>query len=228
MNYFRSLQSGDDGDAVGNNNKLVWFGLTNNGRSFGSGVGEVPRLIEILGQNLLPVEVLDEEDDAVKAGSNVEMADVVEEVLNSQKKFYEALTGGDLQSMNNILSKEDSNEVSEVLKGGGRVDGWDLCLAEGARPSDMTISGSDVLLVSDTEAYSTTVEFPPNAGLDGATLLAVQRWKRDESGDWKLALHQTIPWCPGSKAGGTLRCDCRGCTALTSTRERRTFGGLIG
>jgi hypothetical protein len=31
-----------------------------------------------------------------------------------------------------------------------------------------------------------------------------------------------------AKARGTLRCDCRGCVALTRTPERRTFGGMIG
>lgn len=78
-------------------------------------------------------------------------------------------------------------------------------------------------------AYSTCIEFPSNAGIDGATLLAVQRWSRESEGDeWKLDLHQTIPWSTGSRAGGTLRCDCRGCVALARAVDKRTFGGLIG
>lgn len=94
----------------------------------------------------------------------------------------------------------------------------------------MVISGSDVYISSETLAYSTCIEFPQNAGMDGATLLAVQRWGREnaEGKEWKLELHQTIPWSSGSRAGGTLRCDCRGCVALARTPDQRTFGGLIG
>ena len=110
------------------------------------------------------------------------------------------------------------------------MDNWNKCLEPGARPSGMKISGSDVWIASNTLAYSTCVEFPPNAGVDGATLLALLRWSRDseDNDDWKLELHQTIPWSAGSKAGGTLRCDCRGCVALARVPESRTFGGLIG
>jgi hypothetical protein len=100
----------------------------------------------------------------------------------------------------------------------------------------MQTSGSDVLIVSPTLAYSTCIEFPvvsgggyDNSSSFGATLLAVQKWQRDNGdGEWKLEYHSTIPWSPDSKAGGMLRCDCRGCVALTRGPERRTFGGLIG
>ncbi len=112
---------------------------------------------------------------------------------------------------------------------GGRIDPWKDCLAEGARPSDMKVSGVDVTIVSDTEAYTTCVEFPANTGMDSASLLAVQRFKRaDKNEPWKLDLHQTIPWNLETKAQGTLQCDCRGCVALTRGKERRTFGGIIG
>jgi hypothetical protein len=80
--------------------------------------------------------------------------------------------------------------------------------------------------------YSTCIEFPSNAGYSdpfGGSLLAMQRWsKANPEENWKLEFHQTIPWSPDSRAGGTLRCDCRGCVALTRGPERRTFGGLIG
>jgi hypothetical protein len=93
----------------------------------------------------------------------------------------------------------------------------------------MKVSGSDVLVISDTEAYSTVVEFPANTGMDSATLLAVQKWGRSlSSKEWKLELHQTIPWSADARAQGTLLCDCRGCVALTRSTDRRTFGGLIG
>lgn len=119
--------------------------------------------------------------------------------------------------------------MAKVLNAGGRVDSWKDCLAEGARPEGMEVSNAEVIVVSDTEAYTTVVESPANTGLDSATLLAVQEWTRSSAGEtWQLALHQTIPWDAANKAQGTLRCDCRGCVALTRARERQTFGGLIG
>ena len=93
----------------------------------------------------------------------------------------------------------------------------------------MKLGDADVFVVSDTEAYSSIVEFPVTAGLEEATLLAVQKWIRlNKQGEWQLALHQTIPWSAERSAGGILLCDCRGCVALTRGPDRRTFGGLIG
>ncbi len=125
--------------------------------------------------------------------------------------------------------------MRQVLNAGGRIDNWQSCLAENARPENMKISGSDVLIISPSLAFSTCVEFPAvtSGGYDnvsyGATLLAVQRWGKDvDSNEWKLEYHSTIPWSPDTRAGGTLRCDCRGCVALTRGPERRTLGGMIG
>lgn len=176
----------------------------------------------------------------------------------AKKEFYKALTTGDRKAISAIFSSEPSAVVSEVrtilflaqeariqspessqakslsvdaqvVTAGGRIDDWSACLEDGARPEGMTISGSDALVISDTEAYSTVVEFPANTGMDTATLLAVQKWVRSSSNDeWKLEVHQTIPWSPHTRAQGTLRCDCRGCVALTRSTERRTFGGLMG
>jgi hypothetical protein len=116
------------------------------------------------------------------------------------------------------------------MDAGGRLDPWKDCLAEGARPEGMKISESEVTIISDTEAYTTVVESPANTGFDSATLLAVQKWTRSNVGgdEWQLCLHQTIPWATMTKAQGTLRCDCRGCVALTRAPARQTFGGLIG
>ena len=117
----------------------------------------------------------------------------------------------------------------KVISAGGRVDSWTDCLAEGARPEGMEVSNPEVIIVSETQAYTTVIESPANTGLDSATLLAVQEWTRPNTeGEWQLALHQTIPWDAATKAQGTLRCDCRGCVALTRAPERQTFGGLIG
>ena len=97
----------------------------------------------------------------------------------------------------------------------------------------MKTSGSDVLILSPTTLYSTTIEFPVASDQYGASigreLLAVQRWGRAAAGDeWKMEYHQTIPWSADTKAGGTLRCDGRGCVALTSQTETRLSGRRLG
>mmetsp|Transcript_16699 Transcript_16699/g.23549 ORF Transcript_16699/g.23549 Transcript_16699/m.23549 type:complete len:475 (-) Transcript_16699:39-1463(-) len=199
-----------------------WFGLNSSGRSFGSGAVESPEWLQVLGQHLRPTDILDESDNGIDD-------EKVQSVIKAQNQFYQALTTGNLEEMNRICSSEGAASVSQVIDAGGRIDDWKACLADGARPEGMVISGSDALIVSDTEAYSTVVEFSTNTGVDTATLLALQRWGRSSaSEDWQLQLHETIPWSPEAKAQGTLRCDCRGCVALTRSPERRTFGGLIG
>lgn len=227
----------DDNNILNGERDLIWFGLNYNGRSFASARGESPRLLEILGQNLRPVDYLDE-DDENEANLGLSPADLamVKDISQRQADFYNALTKGNLGAMNEICSLNQAREVTEILDVGGRIDSWESCLADGARPADMTISSSDVLVVSSTEAYSTCIEFPVmdtggfgNSDTSDATLLAVQKWTRaDDSQDWALTLHQTIPWSPDTRAGGTLRCDRRGCVALTRGKERRTFGGIIG
>jgi len=211
---------------------LIWFGLNYNGRSFASGTYS-PRLLELLGRNLRPVDILDEDDaNEVRVISST-IEDETQELLTRQGEFYQALTNGNLEAMKSIFYSQDGvQEVTDVINVGGRIDKWESCLQDGARPSGMKISGSDVTITSPTTAYSTTIEFPPNTGGYGdsdATLLAVQQWRRSsQEGEWKLEYHQTIPWNMDTRAGGTLRCDCRGCVALTRGQERRTFGGLIG
>jgi hypothetical protein len=218
LEYFDSLAA--DADMPTN---FRWFGLNASGRSFGSGENEIPLWLELLGQHLRPTELLDESDAAVSR----DQSDAP--LLKSLETFYGALTTGDQDGIDKIFSQAPSDQVSLVTQGGGRIDSWEQCLVEGARPEDMKVSGADSMVLSETEAYTTAVEFPANAGIDSATLLAVQRWTRSNADDdWKLELHQTIPWSPEAKAQGTLRCDCRGCVALTRGPERRTFGGVIG
>ncbi|KAL7502580.1 hypothetical protein ACHAXN_001170 [Cyclotella atomus] len=209
-------------------NELAWFALNFNGRSIASGLNEAPRLLELLGQQLQPMEILDESDEPEILEGDT--ASTVKDILEKQKQFYKVLTGSDNDvEMQKVYSTKSTEEVNEVLAGGGRLDNWSTCLEPSARPSGMLISGSDVYISSPTIAYSTCIEFPTNTGIDGATLLAVQRWVRENiDKDWKLELHQTIPWSSGSRAGGTLICDCRGCVALARNDEKRTFGGLIG
>eukprot|EP00816_Leptocylindrus_hargravesii_P001080 CAMPEP_0196813716 /NCGR_PEP_ID=MMETSP1362-20130617/38563_1 /TAXON_ID=163516 /ORGANISM="Leptocylindrus danicus, Strain CCMP1856" /LENGTH=481 /DNA_ID=CAMNT_0042190059 /DNA_START=225 /DNA_END=1671 /DNA_ORIENTATION=+ len=194
LEYFENLveDRGDD---------FAWFGLKYTGRSFGSGRTDSPRLLELLGSFLQPIAVLDEDDKDAPAAGNSEHGNI----LSSQRTFYNALTTGNKDKMDSICSPEVSNEVTEVVSAGGRLDSWDFCLADGARPSGMAISGCDSVLISDDTAYSTCIEFPDVEGFDTATLLAVQKWSREkETNGWKLTCHQTIPWSPDTKAGGTL------------------------
>ena len=86
-----------------------WFGLNSNGRSFGSGAGEFPEWLQVLGQHLRPTDVLDESDKSFVAG-NAEL----ESVVKAQTTFYKALTLGDMESMNSIYCKDKANEVSQV------------------------------------------------------------------------------------------------------------------
>mmetsp|Transcript_31101 Transcript_31101/g.62609 ORF Transcript_31101/g.62609 Transcript_31101/m.62609 type:complete len:511 (+) Transcript_31101:96-1628(+) len=229
LEYFNELLESNDSDdeIISSKDELAWFALNFKGRSIASGLGEPPRAIELLGQQLQPMEILDESDESKHT---IDKHSIVEEILDCQSKFYSALTGSsDENEMITQFSKTSAREVDEVLSGGGRIDSWNECLKPGARPAGMKTAGSDVWIVSENLAYSTCVEFPENTGFDSATLLALQRWSRDNNlVKWKLELHQTIPWSVGSRAGGTLRCDCRGCVALTRAQERRTFGGLIG
>lgn len=231
LEYFRDLLGNnpdDDNKAVVSNHDddLTWFALNFKGRSIASGIGEAPKILELMGQQLQPIELIDETDPAVIPDD----LPVATQILECQKKFYNVLTScSEKEAMEAVFTDSKIQEVSEVIEAGGRIDGWDECLKPDARPRNMVIADQDVFISSPTLAYSTCVEFPPNAGIVGATLLAKQRWVRKSADDeWKLELHQTIPWSTATKAGGTLRCDCRGCVALTRSQEKRTFGGIIG
>eukprot|EP01082_Thalassiosira_pseudonana_P004247 g3933.t1 g3933 contig14:34488-35096(+) len=155
-------------------------------------MAEPPKLLELLGQQLQPMEILDETDAAESSADS--SASAVEQILECQKQFYVVLTASNDESkMKTLFEDTPAAEVDEVLTEGGRIDNWSKCLERGARPEGMVISGSDVWISSNTLAYSTCIEFPSNAGIDGATLLAVQRWGRESEGaEWKLELHQTI------------------------------------
>lgn len=203
-----------------------WFGLNSNGRSFGSGTGTEPQWLELLGQYLRPTVILPEE---TKASIDTNNSEETRSILEAQTKFYEALTSGDVEGMKSIWQQSNpSPDVTQVIEDGGRLIGWPECLTAGARPEGMRLSGSDASIVSNSLAYSTIIECPSSIS-STQTLLAVQQWSRDSVEDqWKLALHQTIPWTPEVRAQGTLRCDCRGCVALTRGAEKRTFGGITG
>ena len=212
-------------DLADDSKEFRWFGLNSNGRSFGSGIGQEPQWLQLFGQFLRPNSILDETD-------TNGVSDETSSVLDSQAAFYNALTNGDMEGMKAVCRSEFSPDVTQVIQDGGRLDDWSSCLKDGARPDGMKLSGSDAILVSETKACSTVIEFPANASPGQgftASLLAVQEWQREcDEDQWKLVLHQTVPWTSENRAQGTLLCDCRGCVALTRETEKRTFGGVIG
>jgi len=215
--YFASL--GDTNDSSWN---FRWFGISASGRSFGSGQGTSPEWLQILGQHLRPTDILSDSNSS-------QQQDDKSGILSRQRSFYQALIEGNLERMNSIYGTDEAEQVSRVMEQGGRLDEWKSCLEEDARPTGMQTGDADVVVISDTLAYSTIIEFPVTTGLEGATLLAVQTWTRvDAKDEWKLSLHETIPWSADRPAGGILLCDRRGCVALTRGPDRRTFGGLVG
>merc|ERR1719253_417741 len=143
-----------------------------------------------MGQFLRPFDFLDASDDEKTKNIDSDNTTSEKEVLELVKSFYAALTTGDQDALESIYSQSNSEEVSEVIDMGGRIDSWKDCLAEGARPSEMQVPGADATVISDTEAYTTCIEFPANTGMDSASLLAVQRFTRGgKSGSsWKLDL----------------------------------------
>lgn len=230
--YFKDLSDNNSGKseeekaALLNNKQLKWFGLSASGRSFGSGQGSAPEWLELLGQHLRPVVLLDEDDPpVVRLTDDADHHTKIESIILQQHTaFYQALTNGNLEDMRAVCDPQDAEAVNKVIQAGGRLDEWTTCLAEGNRPAGMKVADADVTVVSQDTAYSTCIEFP--TAMQGATLLAVQKWiRRDDK--WLLAKHQTIPWADRS-AAGTLICDHRGCVSLVRTSEKRTFGGLIG
>lgn len=94
-------------------NQLAWFALNFKGRSIASGLNEAPRLLELLGQQLQPMEILDECDEAeVLDGDNMS---TVKQILEKQKDFYKILTDSDDEAqMKSIYSKKLTDEVNEV------------------------------------------------------------------------------------------------------------------
>lgn len=125
QSYFETLI--DDEIAMGDVpneevDNLRWFGLNFNGRSFASGKGVSSfRLLEIMGQNLRPTDIFFESDNPNDNKSTAMIAkntdDQVQKVLDSQSLFYDALTGGNLESIRNIFTSNSnylSPEVTEV------------------------------------------------------------------------------------------------------------------
>jgi|SaaInl85LU_5_DNA_1037374.scaffolds.fasta_scaffold105562_2 hypothetical protein len=89
----------------------------------------------------------------------------------------------------------------------------------------MTINSRDALLLSDAEAITTCIEVP-STGM-GQTLLATQKWKKTDGGQWKLSGHKTIPYSVNSGALAVLRCDGRGCVCGLREKDRANRNPFI-
>lgn len=213
-----------------------WFGLNLLGRSFGSGTAP-PSLLELFGRSLRPQAYLDlEEADAFDPGTPDERA--LLELHTScafgppipkprirpltyslarpaHRAVYAALTSGSLPAMLDLWgSAPPSPRVSEVLADGGRADPWSRCLADGARPSSLSAGAFDCLVSPDGLSATTSNVEATDPLSPGQTLLAVQEWEKGEGG-WEIRSHETVPWTCEAPANGMLRCDARGCVALT-------------
>lgn len=187
--------------------KGAWLTLNKKGRSRGSGLG-APRYDELLGSRLPPTQDISRED-------SPNFTDLDQSVLAAQAVFYDALTGGSLEKMDDVWSTQDTEDVEEFLSLGGRLDPWQSQLRDGSRPEGMSISSRDVLVLdSGEEAWSTCLESP---AVSPGTLLATQQWVKSGDKDggpvWKLRAHRTIPFSVNAGAMATLRCDKRGCVA---------------
>ena len=111
-------------------------------------------------------------------------------------------------------SAPPSPRVSEVLADGGRADPWSRCLADGARPSSLSAGAFDCIVSPDGLSATTSNVEATDPLSPGQTLLAVQEWEKGEGG-WEIRSHETVPWTCEAPANGMLRCDGRGCVALT-------------
>ena len=124
----------------------------------------------LFGQFLRPNTILDE------TGANV-VSDETRSTVDAQRMFYNALTSGNLEGMKSVCLSDYSAQVTQVIEAGGKLNDWSLCLKDGARPDGMQLSGSDAVVVSETKAFSTVIEFVTNLesgqGLT-ESLLAVQ------------------------------------------------------
>lgn len=223
----------------------AWLGLNYKGRSFGSALG-APRWDELLGTALQPVgdgfgDVKEVQTDLASAAAEAaatamaagggalagsagvaEATDEALAVLSAQADFYRALTTRDLAGMRALWKDAPPDaSVTDAIAQGARVEPWETPESPSFPPAGMRPTDCDALVISPSEAWTTAIERPS----EGGTLLATQRWRRAEAGEWRLLAHRYIPWsADGATAIVTLRCDGRGCCLLgrqINTRDRR-------
>ena len=231
---------------------------------------------ELLGRRFVPTEMLIpesrdsffEKEDAPETKDTSGERKALANLLSRQGDFYEALISGHAEVVEELFLGESasvggsevekgssaglwSDDVSQVVREGGRLDDWTFCLLDGNRPpADMQTSNADAALfyssTTDDEnrvlshATTTLLEFPRGSG-PGSCQLSMQKWVPNHTRDaatgevigvgditWRLATHRTIPYSQGSAAGGLLRCDCRGCVALLARKDSGLSGGWKG
>ena len=244
VSYFDDLLSARGMAAAG---KGAWIGLTLKGRSFGSALG-APRWDEMLGTALQPSgdgfgdlkeASWEPAESAAEAATTAASARglsgpdalaaaeaTARAVLAAQAAFYDALIAKDAGEMQNLWEGAgDDESVSEAVESGARVEPW-VENSNAFPPSGMRATDRDALVLSDTEAWTTAIERPP----EGGTLLATQRWRYDGNA-WRITTHRYIPWdASGATAVATLRCDGRGCVLLgrsINTREVSQRGAVL-
>lgn len=137
-------------------------------------------------------------------------------IIAIHEAFYAALDAGDEKVMSQIWAKgrskrDASSAVKPLVDRGARIDGWDTVLKPDRRPVGIKINDVDVTIEKGV-ATLTCLETVTN----GATLLATQTFERegDETSDWVLTGHTTIPYGADVVAKVVLRCDCEGCVAV--------------
>jgi len=140
-----------------------------------------------------------------------------EDVLKVHDMFYVALKSGDAELMRTLW------EECEETDSRPRVS-WDAVLSDKAAVLDVV--DVDIVRIGNNEAVVTSIEVCAGEGSlfnDGGpsgkgTLLATKRLRKaEESGPWRLASHQTIPYCDNTVASQSIVCTSRGCILLQRT-----------
>ena len=98
-----------------NENLVAWFGLKFSGRSFGSGLDTVPRLLELFGSFMQPRQALSAE--LINTERTNALSDEETTLLETQREFYNALTTGDIVTMDGICLNNLSDDVTQVSLG---------------------------------------------------------------------------------------------------------------
>ena len=108
IEYFEELAS----DRSDDNNLVAWFGLKFSGRSFGSGLGSVPRMLELFGSFMQPRQVLSAE--SFNSQRDAAFSEEEKELLTAQQSFYDVLTKGNVDKMINLCLNDPSDDVTKV------------------------------------------------------------------------------------------------------------------
>eukprot|EP00667_Euglena_gracilis_P008149 EG_transcript_8247 len=207
VEHFKGLlPTGSASDAL-----YVTFGATGRVRGSGAGIPRWDVLLSTFPRDCadLPGAAAYDAGEATVQGATPEDAAAL---LAAHRAFYAALGAGDTAAMAGLWADPGATDpvISGCCERGARMDGWETLLREDRRPPGMAPTDADVLVEADA-AWVTAVEALPGGG----TLLATQRFQRTADG-WALIRHRTVPWGKVAAAPAVLRCDGRGCVALSA------------